>query len=414
MRYIISDELSQNSYTYFVVLKSITEVPVDGTDALIVHKMADTMQEGEALQNLVKHGIKCIISINPSPCEYLKALLPSLNGFSYDDEGDLCLLEDEDSLNSIIDDFLSPTSDTSLAVAGMEDLHQIGSFIAGYKSGSKFINTPLSISRTETAITNVRSQLLQNQQTLVDLSTSARHVFENAQEVLKAADEQRLALQKQISAIEDSSRASADLMGQNALYMPPLSYNGMNKVLVVREVSPCMYLTSLLSAFVFYLAHSKCKKVRFLIIGLKGDAVMRRYEKFSFINTSSAGTSSLYDSQLVFIDTLRSNIVKKLLGHQSYEITIVIDRTYGSAPCLTGSSVKVLNAVGGACDLLRFNLTAESTIFPIDGVVNAFYTIPRFEGYSNLAPDVATRSSAYYRQCKDVYAKLCNLLGIGN
>lgn len=404
MRVIVSNEVSDD-FSNFVVVDSLKKVrTMKGVETLIIHKCSEAdFDIGMFISEFYKNGVNNFIYINENPSTSLKLVLEGVHGYIYTDE---FYLNDEEELKYLVEDVENNVDEetTDLAVSNTTIIKD---FMLAFSRGDEKINTPLYLERVNTAVNELAALTEMQSAQLTEMGESALDVFHKASDIITSMDKQRQLLQQQLNELEEMTptQSSRPVFGGGIMSFPSYKYVGQSKVLLIREVSPCRYLTSFLLAYEHYLHYELNKRVKLIFIHQKGAFITKKYDGFTSITQESAKMLSLYDAEIIATNNPKSDILKTLLSKQ-VDIFIVVDRLYGNNDIVQGR-VSKLNAVGGISDLTRFKLQKSNCIFPVVKQDGAFFSIPTINGYP-VEQDV--RFAAYNQLCRDRFEKLDKFL----
>lgn len=402
MKVIVSTEL-EDKFSNFIVVNTFRKVrELKGVTSLIIHKYNESdFDAGVFISEFYNSGISQFIYINKKPSATMKLVLEGVQGKIFCDE---FYFEDEEELMYLLDDVAEEDSDSSeLAVSNIQ---VVKGFVQSYIRGEERIKAPLYLEQVNQAIDELSNITEVRNTQLTTMGKSALSVFEKASKIITGMDEQRQKLEQQLRELEEiSPKQSAPQFGGSILYFPSYKYIGTAKVLFIREVAPCRYLTSFILGYEHYLHYELNKRVKLIFVHQKGLGVSKKYDGFTAITQESMGMSSLYDSEIITTNNPKTNVWKEIFSKQC-DVFIIVDRLYGNQDIVTGRISK-LNAVGGISDLTRFKLTKGSCIFPVTEQDGCFFSIPTIRQYPS-GQDV--RYAAYGQLCKDKYEKLDEFL----
>ena len=244
------------------------------------------------------------------------------------------------------------------------------------------------------------------------MGTSALEVFEKASSIIKTLDTQRRTIEKQLQELEDSQNSTPSRvnLSNSLMFWQPYRYVGNTKILLIRELSACRYLTSFTLGYLHHLHYEMNKRVKLVICRQKAQGLALRYnhEMFTFINSDNANMSSLYDSEIIVTDSPKKEIMKDLLS-KPCDLIIVLDRLFGNMDIVSGKITAKVNAISGRGDLQRFHVKAEDCIFSVTGVKNSFCNLFTIKDF----PDEVDARYAYYNQTfAESYKKFDKKVGI--
>ena len=409
MKVILSTELEDN-YNSFMVLRSYNEVRnINGVDVVIVHKCEgiSDFDAGVFISEFYSSGIKSFLYINDKPSKVLKMVITGVGGLVYPDE---FYFEDEDELNGLLEDLGMGTETNSLALTSTQVVRD---FIGAFSRQEERIQAPVYLEQVKQAINELSTMVHIQDLQIKEMGVSALDVFNSANTIITSMNEQKKLLEKKLNEFEETIVTSRPTKHSSftseIMFFPSYNHRGSTKVLNIRELSPCRYLTSFILAYTHRLHFELNKRVKLIFVHQKGKGVADKYSDFATITQESMHFNSIYDNEIIATNSPKKDVMSKLLSSNN-DIIIVVDRLYSSSDIVTGKVIKV-NAVSGFSDLKRFNVKANNCIFPITSQANELFSIPLIKNYPK-EPD--TRHAIYSQTCKDQFSILDNLLGINS
>lgn len=403
MRVILSKNVP-DIFNQFVVVDSFKKVKeLEGVDTLIIHTFVESdFDAGVFIPEFRKNGVNCFVYINNNPSTTLRMIISGLKGHFFDDE---FYLESEEELLCLLDDIKDMHQDnegaetTSLAVPS---LNVVSDFIQSFARGEERIKAPLYLEQVRGAINELSVITHQQELQINAMGCSAIDVFEKASTIIKSMDTQRKIIEKQLAELEATATTSTNrsVLGNGVFFFPPFRYIGTSKVLLIRELSPCRFLTSFVYGYVHYLHFILNKRVKLIFIHQKGAGVAQKYMECTSITQDSVNVSSLYDADVVATNTPKKEVMRDLLGKQE-DIFVVVDRLYGSQDIVTGKVIKV-NAISGYSDVNRYKLKIGDCIFSTTGFKGELFHIPLIKGF----PTDRDARLASYKQVNEASYKL--------
>lgn len=396
MNIIISTEL-EDIYSKFVVIRSCKEVSSKtGIDTLILHKPdVDEFSIGIFIQKWYSMGIKNFIYINSEPSTTITMLLDGIGGSVIKDE---FYFEEEEELLSLLEELgeeeETSSENTELATMNVDILK---GFFQSFARGDERIKSPVYMEQAVQAVTDL-AELTEYQSTqIVEMGHSAMDVFKRASSIISNMDAKRKQVQKQLEELQElDTHTSRPSFGGSISLFPSVKYTGIHNVLVIKEYTPCKYLTTFIMVYLHYLKVIQGKKVKLIIVHQRGAGLSTRYNEFVSITQESKDRKSLYDAEFIATNDPKTNIMRELLNKEE-NIFIVIDRLHGKDPIVTGR-VKTLNAVSGKGDIKKFSLDKSKTIFSVTNVKDGFIYIPTIKDFPT---DKGMKIQAYSQVCKD-------------
>lgn len=398
MRVIISQTL-KDTFQEFVVVDNFRKIrELKGVDVLILHTFTeDDFEVGVFISEFYKSGIKNFVYINENPREGLKSTLVGVKGHIIEDE---FYLEDEEELIALLDELALPEEEnTSLAVASMDI---IGDFIKRFEANDEAIKAPLYLEQVKDALNELSVQNERQQSQLLSMGGAALETFQKASTIIANINKQRKVIEEKLNDLASKQQAQPSrAFGGSILFYPTYKYIGVPKLLLIREYSPCRYLTSFILAYEHYLHYNRNKRVKLIFIHQKGQGVARKYTDFTAITQESMYLESLYDAEIIATNNPKSEVLKKIFARPN-DVFIVVDRLYGQQDIVSGRISK-LSAVSGNSDLKRFGVDPKTCIFPVVANENAFINLPTIRKYPN---GVDMRRAAYMQLMKESFEKI--------
>ena len=401
MKVIISTEL-EDKYNNYIVVRDFKAVRnLKGVTVLILHKVEglSDFDAGVFISNFYKDGIKSFVYINSNPSKVV-------GGTTYEDE---FYFDDEDELTALLDDLGLDTSMNSLVLSSTQIVKD---FIGAFSRGEERIQAPVYLEQVNQAV-NELSELTHKQELQIsEMGVSAIEVFERASSIIVSMNDQKKILEKQLEEFEESQALKQMSKQSNAfssaiMFFPSFKYVGTSKVLNVRELSPCRYLTSFLLAYTHHIHFNLNKRVKFIIVHQKGKGIADKYSEFTAITQESMGISSLYDNEIIATNNPKKDVMQKLT-HLDDDVIIVLDRLYSATDIITGRVVKV-NAVSGFSDINRYKVKPDTCIFPITSQPNELFNIPLIKNYPK---EIDMQYAVYTQTCKNQFDILDGMLGL--
>lgn len=411
MRIIISTTI-KDEFSGFKVVTSFKEVrDYENVSLLVINEFNESdFDAGVFITEFYQsRGIKNFIYINERPREAVKTAIVGVSGKTYEDT---FYLEDEEELLALAEEVEEERS-TELSTV-YESAEIVRDFIKRFATGDEAIKAPLYLEQVENALNELSTTTQQQREQIMSMGNSAIKTFERANNVIAGIAEQKKKLELQLNTLMNEKPAKSmktNQLGGNILFFPTVPYTGTAKMLFIRELSPCRYLTSWMLAYEHYLHYERNKRVKLIFVHQKGYGVAKRYESFCSITQESMHSEILYDENIIATNNPKQEVMRKLFSKQT-DIFIVVDRLYGKNDIVTGR-VNKLNAIGGRRDLRTYGVKPETCISSSSGNNNApdsvFYNIPSIGKYPT---DPDTQKIAYIQCCPDSFKKLDALLGI--
>lgn len=408
MKVIISTEL-EDKYNNYIVVRDFKAVRnLKGVTVLILHKVEglSDFDAGVFISNFYKDGIKSFVYINSNPSKVIKTVINGVGGTTYEDE---FYFDDEDELTALLDDLGLDTSTNSLVLSSTQIVKD---FIGAFSRGEERIQAPVYLEQVNQAVTELSELTHKQELQISEMGVSAIEVFERASSIIVSMNDQKKILEKQLEEFEESQALKQMSKQSNAfssaiMFFPSFKYVGTSKVLNIRELSPCRYLTSFLLAYTHHIHFNLNKRVKFIIVHQKGKGIADKYSEFTAITQESMGISSLYDNEIIATNNPKKDVMQKLT-HLDDDVIIVFDRLYSATDIITGRVVKV-NAVSGLSDINRYKVKPDTCIFPITSQPNELFNIPLIKNYPK---EIDMQYAVYAQTCKNQFDILDGMLGL--
>lgn len=409
MKVIVSTTL-EDSFINFKVVKSIKDaMAIDGVDTLILHTFADQdFEAGILLAKFHKMGVSEVVYINNDPHMIIKMVVQGVKGYIVTDE---FYLDDEDELVECLKDLgiNKENQETSLALVSAKVVKE---FIEAFARGEDKINTPAYLAQVNQAIDELSDLTYKQELQINKMGSSAIEIFEKASGMIKQLSSNTMELQSRLAALQESNEESASkAMVSSVSFFPTVRYMGTNKLLLIRELSPCRYLTSFILGYFHHLKYGLNRRVKLVFVVQKGQRVLTKYttnEDFYAITQDSMQVKSLYDGEIIVTNSPKNEVMKEIFS-KNRDVLIVVDRLYSKTDIVDGRVIRV-NAVSGNSDVDRFKIKPEDTIFSTaTNFENCFYCIPTVKQY---AMEKDLRFAQYEQLCGDVYTKMDKLIDV--
>lgn len=338
------------------VVRSVKDVVTVTKSSFVVFESSDDLLEDAVsfLVGVVKRVLNThlvYIASNPVPLieEVIKGLgsqslrddsyLDDLNSYSelidYLEKGDTSLDEDEDisSEISVLDSFVSEQ---------VENLSPIQRNMV-QDSYDKVVGTLDEMTSKDV----LREQL-------VNFAHVSRERVVSLEQDLKLKE-------KEVANL--APRGGGFLAGTNNY--PVYNYSGSAKVLVVKEHSPCRYLTSFLYAFAERQEKVNNIKTKLIVVSSKNYMTELRYNgAFDEANPTTIVQSRgrLMTSTKVYTTTPTAAVMDFLMQSLGYDLYVILDRTDKKEECVAGRGIKTVHAVSNLNHMRALKLEVKNTI----------------------------------------------------
>lgn len=411
MNYIVSETLRDKFNNYTVVRSIAVLLDKDDIGAVILHSTSEApFKVGMAISELhTKKGISKFAYLNDTPDAMIRLCISGLGGLIIEDEW---YFEDEAELDILLTEYIEEELAIVPTYKNNKSFYIVSDFIQAFIRKDKRIYTNFYLETVQSAIKNLGERIQQKDLVIDDLGESASRIFHEASIKISEMQKARLDLDSRLKELMETANAQSMSPRSNTgsvFYFPSVSHMSTAKVIQIREVSPCRYLTSFILAFRDYLRGVHGKSAKVIVVHQKGRGVLKRYswvksdlpdDNFTSITEESKGNRELYSSRLVNTNVPQRDVIIDLLKDE--ELVIVIDRLYSNEG-IVRSRVKTFYGVSGASDLKRFSLNPNQCIFSVREYPNCLAYIPTILDYSDV---IDTRRGQYQRVCESTFDKL--------
>ena len=406
----------------FVWTSGLSTATADYSDipVIILHNSTDDNYKLiEGLTRLRSSGCqKKFLYINNQIDPLLYAFIDGLGGVSFNDD---CPLSDADILLEFIEEYrdnefrLKSASDEFDALKSA--LNTITSGNIDEEELHALVTSPNWLNQIQACLSGISTSLTvvdTSHKQLVEYTRHNRDVFldiKNEMAKMKASLEDAMKNQAEAQDMADSNSNMNSINHYPTLNLMP----GINNVLLIKELSPCQYLTSFILAYATYLNRKVGINTRVLLVQHASKIGLARYPATTFYSLTnlSLGTNPTAGTMAFMTTTPTNNIVNFFFGDPSVKAYIIIDRMYQDNPMFRSSpKIHNLYATGNLSIVEQRNLNQSNVImsnldpkFDFKG-----YNIPSLANYRNTSDYVGL----YFKGCKAMFSRLDTLLGIGN
>lgn len=408
MDIIISTSLNEDDFRNFHVVSSFEEFlkvadnfNLPRTNVIIHSCKEDDFGAGKAIAELNKKGVKRFIGINKDISATMQMLITGTRGSSFKDE---FYLEDEEELTALIEELDEYEQEKEKELPAAHSIDILKDFIEKFVNNDEKLKAPIYLDTVNQAVTTLEEVNAKQALKLTSMGESAVSVFERVSCTFKQMDENRKILEKQLDELSNAnSTVSRPILGNSIYSFTSYKHMGSTRVLLVKEYSPCRYLTTFMLAYCNHVHYSLNKRVKLVFVHQKAENISSLYrgigDSCASITQETSGIATLYDSEIVATNSPKREVMRDLLG-KAVDLVIVVDRLYGSNDIVSGRSITKLNAVSGNSDIARYKLDASNTIFSVTAGKNGveFAHLPIIKNF-------ATEEDGKYAMCEQAYAK---------
>lgn len=396
MRIIVSKDIIKE-YKKYTVVDSVEKVlEFDNVECLVLHSFTDDEVKFASSIAEIRKKFNCtFFYITNDPKAIVTLILNGMQGTVIEDD---FYYNNEEDLDDLLESY--GVENTALAVSNTkENLAIVRDFITSFSRGEERCSLPFFIQQTNSALSELESAIGKQELQIQEMGSSAITVFQRASQYINALDEKNKVFAQQLSTLtQQASTPRSRFGGTGVSLFPSVKYNPSptKGVVVIREFSPCRYLTSFILAYQNYLKIMKNKRVKVVITIQKGKLLYDKYSSsmFTRVSQESAQRTELYSHELIVTNTPQKETLTGIMNAGTYDVIIIIDRLFGADVILNGTNVKQIAAVSGSTDLAKFKLNPKNCIFPFVQFPNAFLTLPTIKKFPNASqPDM--RLAAY-------------------
>ena len=406
LRVIVSKTLDDKFKNFTVVreFKHVKSLDMDKISVLIIYDFPGTdFDAGVFISDFYKAGIKTFVYISKDPNVTVKMAINGVSGFVFDDD---FYFDDEEELEDLIDS-LGIEEDESLADTSAAI---VGDFIQSFARGDEKIKAPLYLEQVTEAVNELSKSVNQKDYQIAVMGESAIDIFSRASDIIRtmSANKTKLETQlKDLQRIQSSANNIKPTFNNNVQFFPQVQYMRTPKLLLIREYTPCRYLTSFLLMYNQYVHYRLNKRTKFVILYKNCFCESRRYrDEFAKISNETYKMDSLYDKELIAINAPKKEVMNKLFDKQ-IDLFIVLDRMYENEDMISGR-IKKLNAVSGIGDTAVFNIKPEQTIMSITDEENSFCVL---KSLANYPKDFDAQVTVYFQSYQNFFKKMDKFIG---
>lgn len=421
MRVIVSNELQSrySNYTVYNDLATILRLNNEGTldidaiEYLVIHIPDDvTLNFGILLAKLHNQGVEKIVYIKENPEPMISITVKALSCPVIEDE---LYFDNENELDTLLEEL-----NFGKAVAQVQVNDNIGivtDFMQSFIRGDAKINTMAYRSLAQKAIKDLEDELNHKDELLMQAGDSAVDIFRRAGTLVDRLMGEREKLTGMVSNLEsrinEEKTNSVYNRSGGVMFFPQYKHKESRKVVLVREMSDCKYLTSFLMGYIQHLRVSLNIPSKLVILLNRGDNIYRKYKEsetpFSMIVPEVQGNPRVYETHLLITNTPNKVIWDSIFGSKD-EVIVVLDKTRGEKNPVIGANVTTLYGVSGMSDLTVYKLNPKECIFSHTGMGDrCFGTIGTIRQYPL---DMSERTTMYARiqGMVDLYEKINKLI----
>ena len=338
------------------VVRSVKDVVTVTKSSFVVFESSDDLLEDAVsfLVGVVKRVLNThLVYIASNPVPLIEEVIKGLGSQSLRDDS---YLDDLNSYSELID-YLEK-GDTSLDED--EDISSEISVLDSFVSEQVENLSPIQRSMVQDSYDKVVGTL--DEMTSKDVLREQLVNFAHVSRERVVSLEQDLKLkEKEVANL--APRGGGFLAGTNNY--PVYNYSGSAKVLVVKEHSPCRYLTSFLYAFAERQEKVNNIKTKLIVVSSKNYMTELRYRgAFDEANPTTIVQSRgrLMTSTKVYTTTPTAAVMDFLMQSLGYDLYVILDRTDKKEECVAGRGIKTVHAVSNLNHMRALKLEVKNTI----------------------------------------------------
>lgn len=338
------------------VVRSVKDVVTVTKSSFVVFESSDDLLEDAVsfLVGVVKRVLNThLVYIASNPVPLIEEVIKGLGSQSLRDDS---YLDDLNSYSELID-YLEK-GDTSLDED--EDISSEISVLDSFVSEQVENLSPIQRSMVQDSYDKVIGTL--DEMTSKDVLREQLVNFAHVSRERVVSLEQDLKLkEKEVANL--APRGGGFLAGTNNY--PVYNYSGSAKVLVVKEHSPCRYLTSFLYAFAERQEKVNNIKTKLIVVSSKNYMTELRYKgAFDEANPTTIVQSRgrLMTSTKVYTTTPTAAVMDFLMQSLGYDLYVILDRTDKKEECVAGRGIKTVHAVSNLNHMRALKLEVKNTI----------------------------------------------------
>lgn len=390
-------------YTGFVKVAALADVGsvVGSIDCLIYHKSSETSDEAIKYLSKLRESVKKLVYIRNrvSADQAIQMIVVGSGGKYFDDE---FFLESPSELSNLVRNL-----DEVTELAELGQVNVLTDFFNRYlKDGSTGFNKNY-LAVVKEAVRGMLTEYRQKDLEMLQLSETATEIFAHSSDIISKMESETALLK---SKFEELKNTNLDYSPSNAfsgipsvVFFPVVSYMKEKKVIRVKDLGSCMYLTSFMLSFRAHLELIKNVRPKLVFIEPVGKNRESKYAKYDWVTQKNARSMSCY-GKVVFTNYPTRDVLTKMLDDNGYDTFIIVDRLLNSSKHILnckGSPVKY--AVRGESEVKEFNLNRGNCFSSVRGIDGSLFTIHTFNDYPE---DSSNRERMYLNKMWSGYEDL--------
>lgn len=420
MRVIWSTELTDRHFDNYTIVSSVQELRAlfeqeGNAEILIVHNLIG-IKDAVVVYELAKlrDKVDVFAYVSEQPVPAVKSSLIGLGAKIFEDE---FYFDSDEDLDALVEAASTYYDDSG------ESFSIVRSFVNS-EVGVSGVLTPMQIEQINEAINSLEVALSDAETKLQSVNSFYLDFIVKVKSTLDAINFENNNLKVQLQELvnhRENTQSVRTTMATSMFY-PSVPYTGTSKVLYIREVGNCRYLTSFLMAYMYHLNMVKNANAKLVILIPRATPALAKkysdkFNKFTFIGDEtkdSQGVADFYKRDKIVTNTPHKSVIHSILTSDCPYI-IILDRLYRDSDFILDnrtSNVKKIYAVSGISDVSRYNLNLSTCIFPIVQVSGALMYIPHISNFLQTGQTVDSKYAKYMQSsvCLEGFATLDKLL----
>lgn len=406
MNVLVSDTTLQ--FSNWIVVRTLKKVrDVTGNiDNLVVHKSTESSEDKiKYLKEISQNNVNCkIIYI----CDKENAdnvlrmfVIGGLNGKYIDDE---FFLSSENELNALISDLNSIVESTELASSSV-----LKDFITRYLSDKDMKISKGYLQVVKNAVIEMSEAYHAKSLEILKLSESASEVFSNSIDIISQVKEEQLNLERNLDVLREKKKeleafSVKQPLNSSVIYFPKVNYLKNKKVICIKDLGRCDYLTSFSLGFREYLEKVKALRAKIVFIEGNGKLLEERYKSYQWVKNENKNGNRNFLGKVVFTNFPTSSIMTKLIDDTDYDVIVVVDRTLNYKEHLVNCKGSTIYAISSESWVDMLKLQKKDCFTSHSDIQDTMFTIKKFNDYPNREMQ---RVNTYLSECKESYEMLC-------
>lgn len=399
-----------NGYLHSTTVQNINVV---GIDTVVFHSSADDIVAQVLFLTSLPTSVSTVLYVNKAPDSLLTMVMTGIDAIIYDDES---YLVDTESLNFLVEAGGDLGTEVKTPTNDMQTLETFISKLGNPNEAEvlRLLSSKGWFATLNNAVNSVKTSIVRADES----STKVVEFVDNIQEHIQVLEKRNEETGREIAKLRErvqslNVKAPAPLSTGSLLSYGTYDVSSIIKnVIYVRTFGDIRYLTTFFLMFQNYLASSKRVNINanMLIVKPQLTNYVERYSSFcrispvdaQMLDTSQTNVFVTFEPQKKVLDTFFN------AGADAY---FVLDFLQAKESLLRGCGVKTFGAYASPklYETVANKTPLNRSFFSIEGVANSdCYAIAHIDGFPLM--DDTSRKSAYFKNCKELYNKLTEVL----